>query len=328
MIARDPTLCAILDRLTSRALAGGTELPDRVWERALLGPARELLSRPGKGFRGRLVEIAWALAGGKNGTVPEELPVIIELIHAGSLIVDDIQDGSKKRRGGPALHQLYPSEVALNTGNWLYFWPLTLLSGDALGLSASATLELYQRAALALARCHQGQALDLTVEVTELKASEVLAVVETIARLKSGSLMGLAAVAGAIAANASQTTIENIEALGERLGVALQMLDDLGSVTSHRRRDKGLEDLRLRRATWPWGWLAETASAPQFNALRDRAAASPDSVLGDLAAQIGTVGQARVSAHVQQVLALTGDAPAAARDALFTEIARLRASYD
>ena len=48
---------------------GGTDL----WERALYGPLREFLRRPGKAFRARLVEAAWEAAGGL-GAPPKSLP--------------------------------------------------------------------------------------------------------------------------------------------------------------------------------------------------------------------------------------------------------------
>jgi hypothetical protein len=52
---------------------------------------------------------------------------VVEFIHAGSLVVEDIEDGSRIRRGRVALHVRYGMPVALNAGNWLYFWPFELL---------------------------------------------------------------------------------------------------------------------------------------------------------------------------------------------------------
>ncbi|HET6612820.1 MAG TPA: polyprenyl synthetase family protein [Kofleriaceae bacterium] len=330
---REPALCAILHRLTATTLSGGEALPDAIWERALLGPAREILGRPGKGFRGRMVEIAWALAGGGQGGVCAELPLVIELIHAGSLIVDDLQDGSRVRRGGPALHELYPPEVALNTGNWLYFWPLTLLSEAAIGLGDNDALRLHRRAAAALARCHQGQALDLTVDVTCLAIDQIAAVVAATSRLKTGSLMALAAAAGAIAAGASEATVAHLERVGEKLGTTLQMLDDLGSITSPRRRDKGLEDVRAKRATWPWAWLAASDDPTALIALRAQAEKSAEpmawlAVLETLAGAVSEHGRHCMNAHFDEVLSLLSGAPAAATADLAAEIARLRESYE
>jgi hypothetical protein len=133
----DASLPAPLGTLLAEALEDGDGgLPPHLWERALLGPAREFLRRPGKQFRARLVEACWMLAGGAPGNMPAELPLIVELLHAGSLIVDDIEDGSHVRRGAPTLHEIYGTALALNTGNWMYFWPLALI--DRLGPRAAS----------------------------------------------------------------------------------------------------------------------------------------------------------------------------------------------
>ena len=88
-------------------------------------------------FRSRLVEIGWSLAG-RDDVCPPVLPLVVEVIHAGSLIVDDIQDDSPSRRRRPALHRLYGLPLALNVGNWFYFWPFQLL--PALELPADVEL--------------------------------------------------------------------------------------------------------------------------------------------------------------------------------------------
>ena len=130
--ADQPSLVDVLEReFTGPALErvlqlGDAAVPAAVWEQALLGPAREFLSRPGKAFRARLVRAGWELAGCQGAPSPL-LPLLVELLHAGSLIVDDIEDGSTQRRGAPSLHQLYGVPVALNTGNWLYFAPMALI---------------------------------------------------------------------------------------------------------------------------------------------------------------------------------------------------------
>ena len=79
------------------------KLSERHWQRALLEPMRDFLSRPGRQFRGSIVECAWSIAGGDMSELPETLPMALEFLHAGSLIIDDIQDESEMRRGQPLL---------------------------------------------------------------------------------------------------------------------------------------------------------------------------------------------------------------------------------
>jgi geranylgeranyl pyrophosphate synthase len=230
------------------------EFDPRLWDTALLDPARDILGRSGKGLRARLLECAWQLAEGGPEGPPELLPVTIELLHVGSLVIDDIEDDSPLRRGEPTLHRRYGLPIALNTGNWLYFLPLALLS--RLPLSDELRLALYADISVALLRCHEGQALDLSVQVTSVRRSDVPGLVAGATRLKTGSLMQLAAVIGARAAGGSPQQIETIGRFGAEFGVALQMLDDWSGIGVDDRRDKGIEDIKLARATWPWAWLS------------------------------------------------------------------------
>jgi geranylgeranyl pyrophosphate synthase len=231
------------------------ELDPRLLDVALLDPARDILGRSGKGLRARLLACSWELGGGAADGPPELLPLLIELLHVGSLVIDDIEDDSPVRRGGPALHRRYGLPLALNTGNWLYFLPLALLS--RIPMSSEIRLALYEDISVALLRCHQGQALDLSVRITRMRRSEVPALVASTTRMKTGSLLQLAAILGARAAGATEDRIELLGRFGLELGVGLQMLDDWSGIGVEERRAKGVEDIKLARPTWPWAWLAE-----------------------------------------------------------------------
>ena len=248
------SLSELLDELPASLIAEDAFDP-RFWDAALLDPARDILGRKGKGLRAHLLECSWRLAGGDPGGPPGLLPVLIELLHVGSLVIDDIEDDSPMRRGEPALHRRYGLPLALNTGNWLYFLPLALL--HRLGLPDQLRLALYEDISAALLRCHQGQALDLSVRITSVRRSEVPALVAGTTRMKTGSLMRLGAILGARAAGGSPGQIEAVGRFGVELGIGLQMLDDWSGIGVDDRRQKGIEDIRLARPTWPWAWLGE-----------------------------------------------------------------------
>jgi geranylgeranyl pyrophosphate synthase len=258
-------------------------VPARLWQAALLGPLREFLNRPGKELRSRMVELGFVLGGGEPGGMPETLPLLLEILHAGSLIVDDIEDDSLMRRGKPTLHRTHGVGVALNAGNWLYFWPQVLLS--RMPLPSSARLEAHERISDCLLRCHEGQALDLTVRIEELPRHEVAAVVRATSTLKTGQLVGLACALGAIAAGATTRRIEALARFGSDIGLGLQMLDDLSGILNPHRRDKAIEDLEQGRATWVWAWLAEEPDAARYHdALELLRAARVQEAAGDAAA--------------------------------------------
>ena len=304
-VARDaPPLLALLERAFAGDEPKGPAshgVSNALWERALLGPLRAFLSRPGKELRARLVESGFVLAGGTPRAMPPELPLLIEILHAGSLIVDDIEDDSEQRRGLPALHRVHGLPVALNAANWLYFWPQHLLSRMA--LPARARLDAHERIAESLLRCHEGQALDLTVRLRELARGEVPQVVRVLATLKTGKLVGLATALGAIAALAPARRVEVLARFGCEIGVGLQMLDDLSGVVNPSRRDKALEDLRLDRATWLWAWLAEDEeSYAELRAQLSEVQLSSDcgaydGLLSELRFRLGMTGVRRVRRH-------------------------------
>jgi geranylgeranyl pyrophosphate synthase len=296
--AAAPQLVAALERALDPHAAGGLDasVPAAIWRRALAGPAAEFLSRPGKQLRASLVTAGWALGGGAPEQLSERLPLVIELLHAGSLIVDDVEDGSTERRGAPALHELVGVPLAINTGSWMYFWALEELA--AVGLPPAIELAAHRAAASTLARCHQGQALDLAVRIADVEVGDVPAVVAATTRLKTGALCRLAAELGAIAAGAAPDRRQAIAAFGEAMGIGLQMLDDLGALTSRARRGKGREDLRGGRPTWPWAWLAARPFAWARLSAMGRAVAAGagdvDALIDALAGESAARGRAEI----------------------------------
>jgi len=269
-----------LSVLLQRIQSAPPGVPKSLWHGALVGPVSEFLNRPGKRFRGRLVSLAWSLAG-RDDDPPPELPLLVELLHAGSLIVDDIEDGSIQRRGRAVLHRLIGMPAALNIGNWLYFWPQTLLK--SLDLPAATELDLHRLWGDAVRVCHEGQALDLTARIGDLHPSEVISVCRVISDWKTGALMGMAAELGATAAKGDAELITAVRTFGVRLGVGLQMQNDLGELTGVAGPIKHPEDLIHGRITWPWAWAAERLSAAKFDALQVRGAKLAAGV-GDTAA--------------------------------------------
>ncbi|MBE7448296.1 MAG: polyprenyl synthetase family protein [Kofleriaceae bacterium] len=308
-------------------------VPAALWERALGGPLLDFARRPGKELRARLAELAWLLAGGR-GPVPPPVPLVVEGLHAGSLIVDDVQDDARERRGAPALHVVAGVPVAINSGNWLYFWALAQL--DQLDAAPVARARMHQAAVATLLACHQGQALDLTVRAHELDPARAPAVVAAITRGKTAALMGLGPRLAALTAGADDERAALLARLGEDLGTGLQMLDDLGGL-GRARRAKGLEDLRGGRATWPWAWLALTTDHLAYVRLQHRARAGAERADDDeleavaeaLRAEIDAHGRAAAHALIHDALARTrvtlGDS--ATLTALAAEARRLEESY-
>ncbi len=227
---------------------------DGRWEDALLAPVNDILSRPGKAIRARLVDAGHALVR-PGRKAPAAAVALVEILHAGSLVIDDIEDDSKVRRGGKTIHRVHGVPKALNAGNWMYF--LATRQIEELELDPRATLALYRLVNRTLLDCHRGQALDIGMRVGDVSQSEVPTLVAETSLLKTGALTSLACALGALVAGGTAEQVAAMERFGRELGLALQQLDDLGNLAGKGPASKRHEDLRNRRLTWPWAWAAE-----------------------------------------------------------------------
>jgi geranylgeranyl pyrophosphate synthase len=321
------------DQLKGGLDLGSERVPERLWTTALSGPLLELLDRPGKEFRSRLVEVAYHVSGAKDASMPAALPLVVEALHAGSLIVDDIEDDSKYRRGKPALHVLVGLPLALNAGNWLYFLPHRML--EQMQLEPWVELELRRIIDGGVLRCHYGQALDLGAKLGSLTQREVPDVVSVSTRLKTGSLLELSAELGAAAAGATSELRREFATFGRSYGVALQMLDDVSGLFDERRAHKGHEDLLNGRPTWPWAWLATRLDEVSYSRLQHRARETerrelhPEVLAKALRKELGRKPYRTIHDHLGQALARLERYVGSRRalDPLVDEIERLEQAY-
>lgn len=250
-------------------------------QRHLLRPADEFFARPHKQVRADLVQLGFLLSGEHHEkgelTASEAdalacLGEVLETVHAGSLVVDDIQDQSPQRRGRPSLHCLLGVPLAINLGNWLYFQPLEWIR--ELNLSAEQELALYRLYHQTLSHAHMGQALDLGTRMGEVPQAEVGALCRTAMHLKTGALMGMALQMGAIVGQAGPARQASLGNWGEAFGVALQTCNDLQVLKSGPER---YHDLRLQRPSFVWSLAAETSDAKAYEAFRAAVDALPAS---------------------------------------------------
>jgi geranylgeranyl pyrophosphate synthase len=263
-----------------------------------LGPIREFLERPAKHVRAQLVQSSFELV--RRGVEPdvferdllESLASWVEALHAGSLMVDDIQDESALRRGGPALHGLIGTASAINSANWLYFWPADRFS--RLNPSAEVELRLYRSYHQMMARAHLGQAMDLGYDMTEVPRDTARAVSAAAMNLKTGELMRMSCEFGAIAASADAADLQVLSEFGRSFGVTLQMLNDLFEVS--RPAVGGEPAVPLVRPSHIWGVASEVLGESEFRDFQQLMKADPESRERASLASHPVVERARVEA--------------------------------
>jgi len=258
-----------------------------VLERELVAPRDEFLGRPSKNFRGELVGLAYGMATGTSLDREAErlcahASALLERLHAGSLVVDDIQDDSLYRRGKATLHRLYGIPRAINVGNWLYFDALDSIPGW--GLDPARECAVWRLCHRALNRAHLGQGIDLGVSIDKVPLEQVPTICLASLELKTGALTALAFGLGAALANVTEAVRDEYQAFGREFGIALQMLDDLGNLQEKKTSGgvadgKQFEDLKLRRPSWVWATAATHLDQTGFGQFVRAVEQLPDSGL-------------------------------------------------
>ncbi|MGI9474577.1 MAG: polyprenyl synthetase family protein [Rubripirellula sp.] len=294
----------------SKAQEANASVPQKLWDEALNNPAEEFLSRCGKRIRAAIVNESFRAAGG-DGDTPREIAEAIELLHAGSLIIDDIEDDSAERRGRPTLHREIGTPLALNTGNWMYFRSLERLAEAEFDPATSRRMLVQVLRTVRL--CHEGQALDLSAAVDLLDPAEMYPAAREISRLKTGGLTALSSWLGAVAAGANRLQRKALGRFGMNVGVCLQMHNDLNELRLFVEGEQRFDDLRNARVTWPWAWAAKTASKTEMFLLQRRLRNASEDVaeLKTIASRlidlVGDRGDALIEAKLDRQLTLLGE---------------------
>ena len=166
---------------------------------------------------GKMLRASLVLAVGRDSTVTRDalcrLGAAIELLHAASLLHDDIIDGGVERRSSAALWVSDGTKAAVLVGD--------LLLSIALGLVHESAPERLPSLVKALHEMCDGEAEQEFHSGAELHSWEGCV---RIARRKTGSLFGLAA---ACAGGADATLAGALERAGIDLGTAYQLADDM-----------------------------------------------------------------------------------------------------
>ena len=194
-------------------------------QRAISDPIWDLLDRGGKRWRAVLFLV---LVEAFDEDPEEYLPYacVPEILHNGTIIVDDVEDGATMRRGEPALHRVYGVDVALNAGNAMYFLPLKVVARNPGGLDSETQLAAYEMLMEELNRTHLGQGMDIhwhnrgTIDITEDEYLEMCA-------CKTGCLGRIVARLAAIATGQDRQTERAVARYAERMSVAFQIGDDI-----------------------------------------------------------------------------------------------------
>lgn len=210
----------------------------------LAGPAGRIAGASGKMLRPALALTVAAL-GGSVGEPALAAATAVELLHAATLVHDDLIDGADRRRGVPTVHAVEGLGTAVVTGDVLI--AASFVVASRIGPTAPADL------AATLADLCAGQQLEdrLRFDVSATPADAL-----TVARYKTASLMRAACLLGATGAGLPGPVRTAVAGFGEAFGLVLQIVDDLLDVVSSADRvgKPVCADLEAGTVTVPIAW--------------------------------------------------------------------------
>ncbi|MDP6943924.1 MAG: polyprenyl synthetase family protein [Myxococcota bacterium] len=206
--------------------------------------ATHLLERPGKRVRPICVYLA-SRCGGRTSSPAEARPLAVaaELVHAATLLHDDVIDQGTERRGAPAARIVYGNAASVLGGDHLLIEALSRVRGVS----------------------HPELLTDLLGVIGEMVAGEALQLerrgrfdpdpdaYNQIVMSKTAALFRWAMTAGGTVGGLPRAHVEALALAGQSLGVAFQLVDDaldLAGDPAVLGKD-GLLDLREGKLTWP-----------------------------------------------------------------------------
>jgi len=226
-----------------------------------------LYAAGGKRLRPALLLLCSRVIGGQApGPGAIRMGAVVEILHAATLVHDDVIDQAETRRGRPSTNVQWGNHTCVLAGDWLY-------------------MQAFQ---IAL-RERNFHILDLLISLTQLMVEGELIQLERIGKIgiteadcmelvdrKTAGLFSVCAKLGAIVGNADTATEEKLGDFAWNLGMAFQLVDDLLDFTA-REQTLGKPvggDLKEGKVTLPLVYALERCSSEDRTkietVLRDR----------------------------------------------------------
>ncbi len=208
----------------------------------------------GKRLRPSLLLLSSKLIG-DGGESAIRLGAVVEMIHAATLVHDDVIDAAETRRGRPSANMQWGNHTCVLGGDWLY-------------------MQAFQMAL----RERNFHILDLLIGLTQMMVEGELIQLERIGRIdvteadcmeledrKTACLFSVCARLGGLVAGADSATEERLGEYAWNLGMAFQLVDDILDFTA-REQTLGKPvggDLREGKVTLPLVYALERATAEE-----------------------------------------------------------------
>lgn len=199
-----------------------------------------IVKRKGKRVRPMFVFLTAKLCGEVSDSTYRGAS-LIELLHTATLVHDDVVDDAYERRGLFSINAIWKNKIAVLVGDYLLSKGLLLsLDHDEFKLLKIVSNAVRQMSEGELLQIEKARRLDIKEDVYY-----------EIIRQKTASLISSACAVGAASAGASDERIADMQQLGEHIGMAFQIKDDLFDYGRQSiGKPRGI-DIREKKMTLP-----------------------------------------------------------------------------
>ncbi|HWF10287.1 MAG TPA: polyprenyl synthetase family protein [Bryobacteraceae bacterium] len=215
---------------------------------------RYLQESGGKRLRPALLLLCARFAGG-GGKSAIQLGAVVEMIHAATLVHDDVIDVAQTRRGRPSANVQWGNHTCVLAGDWLYMQAFQVALRERnfhiLDLLISLTQMMVEGELIQLERIGR-------IDITEADCMEL-------ADRKTACLFSACARLGSVSAGPDTAVEDKLGEFAWNLGMAFQLIDDMLDFTS-REQTLGKPvggDLKEGKVTLPLVYALENASAAE-----------------------------------------------------------------
>jgi geranylgeranyl diphosphate synthase type II len=201
---------------------------------SLYDPIKYTLEDTGKRVRPKLVILGTALTGGDPlRAIPAGIGM--ELLHNFTLIHDDIMDNADLRRGKPSVYKKWGVPIAILSGDMTFglaYHQFQSYAEDE-NISKRQLSFLLHYFHQAVKEVCEGQAYDIEFESTDhVDIQSYLMMI----RLKTAALLSASLAIGGVLSGAPDQDIEHLQQMGNELGLAFQIQDDLLDVVADPKK--------------------------------------------------------------------------------------------
>ncbi len=206
-------------------------------DKSIMEPIIYLLNMGGKRLR-PIMTLLTIEAFGKKGDDFVEFAIVPEIVHTGTLIHDDMEDKTDFRRGSLAVHKKFGEDIALNVGDFLFFFPLGAVI-DSRRIDIPTKYAIVSELMRTMRGLGLGQGSDLAWHNNLVEDASSIKVENYMQMCygKTGALTSFSMKLGAILAGAKREDVEKMGLFGGSLGVAFQIEDDILNLRKNKLSD-------------------------------------------------------------------------------------------